>query len=154
MNNQPDYYAILNVAPTATTREIARAYRRLLRIHHPDTRLPTDGEDSIKAAQKLHDIMEAYVVLADPVKRAAFDRGRSGRSSGTGMKQGTPVKVRFHQAPAPAADQGTAQKPLVFGPTRWSPSRGTAQGTSPGTTKGTSPRTGPGFPPKFPRRST
>ena len=37
-DTHPDPYAVLGVAPTATTQQINRAYRRLLRRHHPDTR--------------------------------------------------------------------------------------------------------------------
>ena len=62
----PDYYAILEVSPTATTAEIKRSYRRLARLHHPDLN---------KQAQDTHikRLNEAYKVLRDPVKRAAYD---------------------------------------------------------------------------------
>lgn len=61
-----DYYAILEVSPTATTAEIKRSYRRLARLHHPDLN---------KQALDTHikRLNEAYEVLRDPVKRAAYD---------------------------------------------------------------------------------
>ncbi|MFW0772698.1 J domain-containing protein [Paenarthrobacter nitroguajacolicus] len=136
MSTQPDHYATLHVSPDATAREISRAYRTLLRTHHPDTRQKVDDGETTSAAnlQELHAIMQAYVVLSDPGKRAAYDRARR-TPGGTG---GTPVKVRFHRsetAPGGGAsgsggtsgNGGTsgsrrAQSPLVFGPSRWEPS--------------------------------
>ncbi|MEV7660471.1 J domain-containing protein [Paenarthrobacter sp. NPDC089316] len=119
MSTQPDHYATLHVPPNATAREIARAYRTLLRTHHPDTRQKVDDGDTTSAAdlQELHAIMQAYVVLSDPGKRAAYDQARRA-PAGVG---GTPVKVRVHrQEPRPGSDGG--QSPLSFGPPRWEPS--------------------------------
>ena len=120
VSTQPDYYSTLHVPPDATAREITRAYRSLLRTHHPDTRQKVDDGDTNYAAdlQELHAIMQAYVVLSDPGKRAAYDRAR--RSGfGTG---GTPVNVRVHKrAQQPARNDG-GRSPLTFGPPRWEPS--------------------------------
>ena len=62
----PDYYAILEVSPTATAAEIKRSYRRLARLHHPDLN---------KQALDTHikSLNEAYAILRNPVKRAAYD---------------------------------------------------------------------------------
>lgn len=60
-----DYYAILGVSKTATEDEIKKAFRRLAHEHHPDK----GGE-----SQKFKDINEAYQVLSDKQKRAAYDR--------------------------------------------------------------------------------
>ncbi|KUM40242.1 J domain-containing protein [Arthrobacter sp. EpRS71] len=122
MSTQPDHYATLHVSPDATTREITRAYRALLRTHHPDTRQRLDDGDTTSAAnlQELHAIMQAYVVLSDPGKRAAYDRARTagGKGGTSGVTGGTPVKVRFHRS----APQQREQSPLTFGPSRWEPS--------------------------------
>ncbi|BCW04997.1 J domain-containing protein [Arthrobacter sp. NtRootA1] len=137
-NNQPDYYSILNVAPSATAREITHAYRSLLRTRHPDTREKVDDGDSTRAAdlQELHAIMQAYVVLSDPAKRSAYDRARRTGTS-TGGSPGKPVKVRIHKTPASPAARQKDQQPLVFGPVHWEPL----------------PRTTPGYPsPKVRRR--
>lgn len=117
VSTQPDHYATLHVSPDATAREITRAYRTLLRTHHPDTRQKVDDGDTTSVAdlQELHAIMQAYVVLSDPGKRAAYDRSRR-TPGGTG---GTPVKVRFHRSdPTPPQHE---QSPLSFGPARWEP---------------------------------
>jgi curved DNA-binding protein CbpA len=61
-----DYYALLGVQPDATLAEIKRAYRRLARQHHPDLN-KTARDDHIKR------LNEAYEVLRDPHRRAAYD---------------------------------------------------------------------------------
>ena len=77
MTSQPDYYAVLGVSPAASQQEISRAYRALMRTHHPDV-------DGLKAAERdatggeLLRIMQAFAVLRDPARRAAFDRSRAG----------------------------------------------------------------------------
>ena len=64
-----DYYAILEVSSSATTTEIKKSYRRLARLHHPD--LNQDALDT-----HIKRLNEAYEVLRDPVKRAAYDAQR------------------------------------------------------------------------------
>ena len=61
-----DYYKILEVLPNATMAEIRRSYRRLARQYHPD--LNQKALDS-----HIKRLNEAYKVLRDPVKRAAYD---------------------------------------------------------------------------------
>jgi curved DNA-binding protein CbpA len=75
MNGQlPDLYAILQVDRTATREEIRRAYRRLLRTFHPDLQ-PAGGQDGdSRDRRRLQAVMEAYAVLGDPGRRAAYDR--------------------------------------------------------------------------------
>jgi curved DNA-binding protein CbpA len=64
----PDHYAVLHVPRTATQREISRAYRSLMRTHHPDLDNPTG------ALAELQLIMQAFAVLRDPKRRQAYDR--------------------------------------------------------------------------------
>lgn len=63
-----DYYAIMGVLRGASQDEIKRAYRKLARKYHPDVSKEPDAEKRFK------DIGEAYEVLRDPDKRAAYDQ--------------------------------------------------------------------------------
>jgi hypothetical protein len=72
---EPDPYAILGVAPTASEAEIRAAYRALVAKYHPDRHQGNPLEDL--AAAKVAEINRAYETLSDPERRAAWDRGRS-----------------------------------------------------------------------------
>ena len=63
-----DYYETLNVARTASADDIKKSYRRLARKFHPDVSKEKDAEAKFKQVQ------EAYEVLKDPEKRAAYDQ--------------------------------------------------------------------------------
>lgn len=62
-----DYYKILGLERTAVQKEIKRAYRKLARKYHPDVSKEKDAEERFK------EVGEAYEVLKDPEKRAAYD---------------------------------------------------------------------------------
>jgi molecular chaperone DnaJ len=68
-----EYYALLGVAREASEADIKKAYRKLAMEFHPDRNSAADAEDRFK------EITEAYEVLRDPQKRAAYDRyGKAG----------------------------------------------------------------------------
>lgn len=65
---QRDYYEILGVPRSASAEDLKSAFRRLARQYHPDVNKEPDAEERFK------EINEAYAVLSDPEKRAAYDR--------------------------------------------------------------------------------
>ena len=72
MATKRDYYETLGVPKNASDEEIKKAYRKLAMKHHPD-RNQGDGEQ--KAAEaKFKDTKEAYEMLSDSGKRAAYDQ--------------------------------------------------------------------------------
>ena len=93
-----DYYEILSVTRTATEQEIKSSYRKLAMQYHPD-RNPGDHA----AEEKFKECSEAYSVLSDPEKRAAYDRyghaafqngGGNGIWGDTILVQGLPPESR------------------------------------------------------------
>jgi molecular chaperone DnaJ len=73
-----DFYMLLSVHRDATDDEIKRAYRKMAMEFHPDRNSAPDAEAKFK------EIAEAYEVLIDPQRRAAYDRYGEGRPEGGG----------------------------------------------------------------------
>src|SRR5271156_4721284 len=73
-----DYYEVLGVTRGADANEVKRAYRKLARKYHPDVSKEKNAENKFKEVQ------EAYEVLRDPEKRAAYDQ--LGRDYRTGQQ--------------------------------------------------------------------
>ena len=94
MAERRDLYEVLGIAKTATKDEIKSAYRRLAKQYHPDINHAPD------AAERFKEIQEAYEILYDDQKRAAYDRygfaafdqqqggGPGGNPFGQGFTQG------------------------------------------------------------------
>ena len=80
MTTKRDYYEILSVSRGAPAEEIKRSYRKLAVKYHPDK-----NPDDPHAEEKFKELGEAYDVLSDSEKRAAYDRfghaGVNGRSA-------------------------------------------------------------------------
>lgn len=71
MNPARDYYQILGIAPTASSQDIKKAFRRLALVHHPDT---SRNPDPSAATFVL--VQEAYQVLSDPHERVRYHYAR------------------------------------------------------------------------------
>ncbi len=71
-----DYYQVMGVARDATEAQIKQAYRKLARKYHPDVSKEKDAEARFK------ELGEAYEVLKNPEKRAAYDQLGSGPRPG------------------------------------------------------------------------
>lgn len=79
-----DYYEVLGVNRDASDEEIKKAYRKLAMKHHPDR-----NPDNPKAEEHFKEAKEAYEILCDGQKRAAYDQyGHAGVEHGAGMGGG------------------------------------------------------------------
>ena len=73
-----DYYEVLGVPKNASKPDLKKAFRRLAQQYHPDVNNDEDAEDKFK------EVAEAYEVLSDDEKRAAYDRFGHAGVSGMG----------------------------------------------------------------------
>jgi curved DNA-binding protein CbpA len=76
LDREPDPYQVLGLGPDASGADIARAYRRLARGVHPDAR-PGDPA----AAGQFRALTDAYGLLSDPGRRAAWDHRHPSREA-------------------------------------------------------------------------
>ena len=117
---RPDLYQVLGVPPGASREQIAQAWRRRARAEHPDSR-PRDAA----APARFRELAQAWQVLGDPVRRAAYDRavgpqpGPGAAPRPGGPAASTVVPPRQHDGGvqitvAPLA--GVPEPPLRAGP--------------------------------------
>jgi curved DNA-binding protein CbpA len=112
MPNLPDHYAALRVDASASQQEIARAYRALMRNLHPDVdggspgRAETTQSGPVQSGPALNNsarnndllrIMQAFAVLRDPARRAAYDQSRASPRTETRRQAEGPqnIPVRY-----------------------------------------------------------
>jgi len=96
-----DYYGLLHVPPGADGVAVKRAYFASSRVFHPDANrhLPEDLQAAIARIAKR--VTEAYSVLRDPRRRAAYDRR---------LAEGTGLRIQLAEAQAEAARSETQQR--------------------------------------------
>ena len=95
-----DYYDVLGVPKNATEDDIKKAYRKLAMKHHPDR---NQGDTATKAEERFKEAKEAYEMLSDPHKRAAYDQhGHAGVDRGT-VGAADPPGIQLVRAPGAAA---------------------------------------------------
>ncbi|MBE6642509.1 MAG: molecular chaperone DnaJ [Clostridia bacterium] len=79
-DNKRDYYEVLGIDKNADEQTIKKAYRKMVKEHHPDV-----NPDDPKAEEKFKEINEAYEVLRDSEKRARYDQyGHAGMDPNMG----------------------------------------------------------------------
>lgn len=78
-----DYYAVLGVSKDASAEDVKKAYRKLARANHPDSK-----PDDPAAEQRFKEIGEAYAVLGDDDKRREYDQIRKLAANGGGFGGG------------------------------------------------------------------
>lgn len=83
MSEKRDYYEVLGISKTADDGEIKKAYRSLAKKYHPDVN-PGDAT----AEEKFKEVNEAYAILSDADKRAAYDSYGHAAFDGTGAQNG------------------------------------------------------------------
>lgn len=122
MTAHPDPYRTLGVAPRASAEEVARAYRGMVRRHHPDSRDPAgDGAEHDRA---LGEVMAAYATLRDTASRDSAYRDTASRDTpaetapaGAGADV---MRVRVRRSDGSSAGRqrrGAPSPPIVVGPT-------------------------------------
>ncbi|KIV94249.1 hypothetical protein PV10_02033 [Exophiala mesophila] len=83
MADHPDYYAVLEISPTASELDIKKAYKRAALKWHPD-RVPIDSPDRAKRTKMFQKINDAYYTLSDATRRRDYDEARKySQDSGT-----------------------------------------------------------------------
>lgn len=98
-------YEVLGVDPSASDREIRKVYVELARRHHPDFHTGADVSGRAEADRRMRQINEAWQVLGDRERRAAYDRDRSlGRTAvddGAPKRQWEPLEPDDPDEPDP-----------------------------------------------------
>jgi len=98
----PDLYQLLGVPRGASREEIAQAWRRHARAEHPDHR-PRDAGDA--AADRFRALAEAWRLLSDPARRAAYDRTLEHQQPASRITAPA-ARVTARRAPGPAGPGG------------------------------------------------
>lgn len=110
-----DLYAALELEPSVSTEEIREQYRRIAKLIHPDRNPSKEAAEVFQAAT------EAYTVLADPDRRAAYDKARAAAAPQrrAPAPEGEAVRPPAGAAPRPQRPErpsGTAMWEYMFGP--------------------------------------
>jgi curved DNA-binding protein CbpA len=115
----PDLYQLLGVPRGASREEIAQAWRRRARAEHPDSR-PADAG----APGRFCALAEAWQVLGDPVRRAAYDRALARERQPAARVPAAPGRVPVRRVTGAGGRDGMtpmareAGPPLRAGPVR------------------------------------
>ncbi len=112
--DRSDLYAVLGLTSRATQAEIRRAFHRLMRQNHPDTRPIGEPADRAVSDTTLQQAISAYSILGDPGRRAHYDR------TTTPIAPTPPIRIRT----VLSFQRGSSNRPPIrAGPVRWHSSR-------------------------------
>ena len=107
MAHETTLYSVLRVPEEATAEEIKQAYRKLVKLWHPDLH-----HDDMSAEKRMAEINEAYTVLSDPAKKLKYDNTLSSKRAQERAKQEEEQRKAARAAAAKAAaERANAQKP-------------------------------------------
>ncbi|PHH72778.1 hypothetical protein CDD82_5802 [Ophiocordyceps australis] len=111
-----DYYADLELPPTADVQEVKKQFKKLALKYHPD-RNP-GREDEVNS--KFQTIQSAHEILSDPQRKAKYDAtlGRTGRFPGSSGVRGNPWEHVSQQFPTPPRRNATTRN-ATSGAQRW-----------------------------------
>jgi curved DNA-binding protein CbpA len=124
VRQNPDPYLVLGVSPTATQAQITHAYRTRLRAHHPDTRHTPSPKT---ADEHLRQLLAAYALLRDPVRRADYDHATASPTPPPPSPHGPtpadhpvaePVKITITYRTNNTSTAHISSPPLRAGPVR------------------------------------
>lgn len=105
MAHETTLYSVLRVPETANPEEIKQAYRRLVKLWHPDLH-----PDDMSAQQRMAEINEAYTILSDPAKKWKYDDDLSRKRAQLRAKQEEQARKEAAAAAAAAAAASSAMK--------------------------------------------
>ena len=117
MAHETTLYSVLRVPEEATAEEIKQAYRKLVKLWHPDLH-----PDDMSAEKRMAEINEAYTVLSDPAKKLKYDNSLSSKRASERAKAEEQARKAARAAaaaqPQPVKKQTSNVKPHYSDPDR------------------------------------
>lgn len=101
---RPDYYAVLELSPTATNDDIKKAWQEQMQVWHPD-RFNHSPTLHRKAEVRTQLINQAYQILSDPIARTRYDGAAHATSAATQTTRSSPPSAPAPPQAAPRSSQ-------------------------------------------------